>query len=93
MVPRDLVQQLSKVHQAYVGKLARWTRAQPAGLEGLYTSPLLPAAADRVDAVVRDLATRYEIDGPTSTTRAIPTIASTTAAARSARFARPFAPN
>ncbi len=66
MVPRDLVQELSNVPEispAYVGKLARWTRAQPAGLEGLYTSPLLPAAADHVNAVVRDLATRYAIDG------------------------------
>ena len=66
MVPRDLVQELSKVPEispAYVGKLARWTRAQPAGLEGLYTSPLLPAAADHVNAVIRDLATRYAIDG------------------------------
>ena len=58
MVPRDLVQELSRVPEespAYVGKLARWTRAQttaataatgtqPArasqqNLEGLYTSP------------------------------------------------------
>jgi uncharacterized lipoprotein YddW (UPF0748 family) len=72
MVPRDLVQELSKVPEespAYVGKIARWTRAQTSGttglqsLEGLYTSPILPAAADHVNAVVRDLATRYAIDG------------------------------
>lgn len=84
MVPRDLVQELSRVPEespAYVGKLARWTRAQTTGaavgtgagsqpgrvsqqsLEGLYTSPLVPAAADHVNAVVRDLVTRYAVDG------------------------------
>jgi uncharacterized lipoprotein YddW (UPF0748 family) len=72
MVPRDLVQELSKVPEespAYVGKLARWTRTQTTGaasqpsLEGLYASPILPAAADHVNAVVRDLVTRYAVDG------------------------------
>ena len=72
MVPRDLVQELSRVPEespAYVGKLARWTRAQTSGpaaaasLEGLYTSPILPAAADHVNNVVRDLVTRYAVDG------------------------------
>jgi uncharacterized lipoprotein YddW (UPF0748 family) len=80
MVPRDLVQELSKVPEespAYVGKLARWTRAQTTGpiegssagranqptLEGLYTSPIIPAAADHINAVVRDLVTRYAVDG------------------------------
>ncbi len=72
MVPRDLVQELSRVPEespAYVGKLARWTRAQTAGpagaasLEGLYTSPILPAAADHINTVVRDLVTRYAVDG------------------------------
>lgn len=72
MVPRDLVQELSRVPEespAYVGKLARWTRAQTSGpaaaasLEGLYTSPILPAAADHINNVVRDLVTRYAIDG------------------------------
>ena len=77
MVPRDLVQELSKVPEespAYVGKLARWTRAQTttpieggrAGqptLEGLYTSPILPAAADHINSVLRDLVTRYPVDG------------------------------
>jgi len=72
MIPRDLVQELSKVpteSPAYVGKLARWTRGQTSGaaasptLEGLYTSPIVPAAADHVTAVVRDLVTRYAVDG------------------------------
>jgi uncharacterized lipoprotein YddW (UPF0748 family) len=72
MVPRDLVQELSKVPEespAYVGKIARWTRAQTWGpdnaatFEGLYASPILPAAADHVNTVVRDLVSRYDVDG------------------------------
>jgi uncharacterized lipoprotein YddW (UPF0748 family) len=66
MVPRDLAQELWKIkeqHPAYVTKLARWTRAQPGELEGLYVSPIVPAALDHINAVVRDLVTRYPIDG------------------------------
>lgn len=66
MVPRDLAQELARVKEnspAYVGRLARWTRAQPAGVEGLYASPILPAAAAHVEAVVRDVVTRYDLDG------------------------------
>jgi uncharacterized lipoprotein YddW (UPF0748 family) len=66
MVPRDLAQELARVPEqspAYVGKIARWTRTQSADVEGLYTSPILPAAAAHIDAVVRDLVTRYPVDG------------------------------
>jgi len=66
MVPRDLAQELAKVDPespAYLGKLARWARAQSAGVEGLYTSPLVPAAVEHTVAVVRDLARRYRLDG------------------------------
>ena len=81
MVPRDLVQELSRVPEespAYVGKLARWTRAQTtAATAATGTQParparaskastrrrILPAAADHVNAVVRDLVTRYAVDG------------------------------
>jgi uncharacterized lipoprotein YddW (UPF0748 family) len=66
MVPRDLAQELAAVEAegpAYVGKLARWTRAQSADVEGLYASPIVPAAAGHVEAVVRDLARRYPLDG------------------------------
>jgi uncharacterized lipoprotein YddW (UPF0748 family) len=72
MVPRDLVQELWNVPEdspAYVGKIARWTRAQTSSatgasaLEGLYTTPILPAAADHVNDVVRDLVSRYAVDG------------------------------
>lgn len=66
MVPRDIAQELASVQiesPGYVGKLARWTRAQREDVEGLYTSPVVPAAAEHVEAVVRDLARRYDLDG------------------------------
>jgi uncharacterized lipoprotein YddW (UPF0748 family) len=66
MVPRDLAQDLARVKEnspAYVGRIARWTRAQPSGVEGLYASPIVPAAAAYIEAVVRDVATRYDVDG------------------------------
>jgi uncharacterized lipoprotein YddW (UPF0748 family) len=66
MVPREMVQELSHIKEsdpAYVTKLARWTRAQPGGFEGLYVSPIVPGALDHVNAVVRDLVSRYPVDG------------------------------
>jgi uncharacterized lipoprotein YddW (UPF0748 family) len=66
MVPRDIAQELAAVPNdspAYLGKLARWTRQQSAEVEGLYTSPVHPAAGAYVEAVVRDLAKRYTLDG------------------------------
>lgn len=66
MVPRELAPELGRVNPAspaYLGKLARWTRTQSAGIEGLYTSPLVPEAVVHTVAVVRDLAHRYELDG------------------------------
>jgi uncharacterized lipoprotein YddW (UPF0748 family) len=65
MVPRELAQELSRVKEespGYVGKIARWTRAQ-ATVEGLYASPVVPAAVEHVSAVARDLVTRYKVDG------------------------------
>lgn len=66
MVPRDIAFELSGVpvdSPAYVGKLARWTRAQSTEVEGLYASPTIPAAQAHVEAVVRDIARRYAVDG------------------------------
>ena len=66
MVPRDIAQELATIEPespAYVGKLARWTRAQPNEIEGLYTSPIITEAADYTDSIVRDLAHRYAVDG------------------------------
>ena len=66
MVPREIAQDVAKVpadSPAYVGKLARWTRAQTGELEGLYASPIVPAAVEYLQTIVRDLAKRYPIDG------------------------------
>ena len=66
MVPRDIGQQLSAIDTdspGYVGTLARWTRAKSTEIEGLYTSPILPEAAEYTDAIVGDLVRRYAIDG------------------------------
>jgi uncharacterized lipoprotein YddW (UPF0748 family) len=66
MVPREIAQDLATIDAAspgYVGKLARWTRAQSDAVEGLYASPLQPGAATYADTIVSDITTRYEVDG------------------------------
>ncbi len=66
MVPRDIAQDLAGIepgNPAFVGKLARWTRGQSSEVEGLYASPVLTAAAAYTEAIVRDLARRYALDG------------------------------
>ncbi|MEO6212171.1 MAG: family 10 glycosylhydrolase [Vicinamibacterales bacterium] len=66
MVPRDIAQELaaSEVDSpGYVGKLARWTRTQSSEVEGLYVSPILPASAAYTESIVRDIASRYALDG------------------------------
>jgi uncharacterized lipoprotein YddW (UPF0748 family) len=66
MVPRDIAQQLAAEDiqsPAYIGRLARWTRQQSADVEGLYSSPIVPAAAAYTEQVVRDIARRYALDG------------------------------
>ena len=66
MVPRDIAQELATLDAdspAYLGKLARWTRTQSAEIEGLYSSPIIPEAAAHTEAIVRDIARRYAVDG------------------------------
>ena len=66
MVPRELAAEMKKIDlrsPAYVGRLARWTRAHSAIVEGLYTSPLHPAAQDHTAAVLAEIAAKYPIDG------------------------------
>jgi uncharacterized lipoprotein YddW (UPF0748 family) len=66
MVPRELAAEMKKIDlrsPAYLGRLARWTRSQSAKVEGLYTSPLHPAAQNHTAAVIREIAQRYAIDG------------------------------
>jgi uncharacterized lipoprotein YddW (UPF0748 family) len=66
MVPRELAAEMKKINlrsPAYLGRLARWTRANSSQVEGLYTSPLHPAAQDHAAAVIGDIAARYAVDG------------------------------
>lgn len=66
MVPRELARDLQRIpprSPAYLARLASWTRAQSASVEGLYVSPIHDGAADYVDEVVRDLVSRYPLDG------------------------------
>jgi uncharacterized lipoprotein YddW (UPF0748 family) len=66
MVPRELAAEMKKIDlrsPAYVGRLARWTRAHSSIVEGLYTSPLHPAAQDHTTAVIGEIAAKYDVDG------------------------------
>ncbi len=66
MVPREIAQDVARLDPtspAYIGKLARWTRAQADKVEGLYASPLQPDAAKYAESIVGDIARRYEVDG------------------------------
>lgn len=66
MVPRDIAQAMVAIDAdspAYVGTLARWTRAQSADVEGLYASPIIPEAAAYTESIVADIARRYALDG------------------------------
>jgi len=66
MVPRELAAEMKKIDlrsPAYVGRLARWTRAHTSIVEGLYTSPLHPAAQDHTAAVIGEIAANYAVDG------------------------------
>ena len=66
MVPREIAQELRKIDPTspgYVGKIARWTRAQQDKVEGLYVSPLQRDAVTYAGTVVADIAKRYPIDG------------------------------
>jgi len=66
MVPRELAAEMKKVDvrsPAYIGRLARWTRAHAAEVEGLYTSPVHPGAQAHAAAVVGELVQKYAVDG------------------------------
>lgn len=66
MVPRPLARELARMNPrspGYVARLTSWTRAHPAQLEGLYSSPVPAEAAHHVEAIVGDLARRYALDG------------------------------
>ena len=65
-IPRELAPELRPTDPRspeYLGRLARWTRANTDRVEGLYVSPIHAAAHDRLAAIVSDLVTRYAVDG------------------------------
>jgi uncharacterized lipoprotein YddW (UPF0748 family) len=66
MVPRELAAEMKKIDlrsPAYIGRLARWSRAHNNVVEGLYTSPLHPAAQEHTVAVIDEIAAKYAVDG------------------------------
>ncbi len=66
MVPRELAAEMKKVDlrsPAYLGRLARWTRAHATEVEGLYTSPVHPGAQAHAAAVIGELVQKYAVDG------------------------------
>lgn len=65
MVPKPLAVELARAgprSPEFLGRLTRWTRAADS-VEGLFTSPALPAAAAHTVAVIDDLVARYAVDG------------------------------
>jgi uncharacterized lipoprotein YddW (UPF0748 family) len=66
MVPRELATELAAIDPRspeYLGRLARWTRANSSRVEGLYVSPLHPDANAYAASAIADLASRYALDG------------------------------
>lgn len=66
MVPRDVANTVRTIPAdmpSYVGQIARSVRAQSDQAEGLYLSPVLPASREYTASVVRDIASRYDLDG------------------------------
>lgn len=66
MVPRQIAAEMLKVDPhspAYLGQIARWTRANADRVEGLYVSPLDPAATMYLVSSVIAAVGRYAVDG------------------------------
>ena len=65
MVPRAVARDVASLdpkNPEYLGRLARYVRAQPNTLEGLYLSPT-DGAAEYAAGIVRDIVQRYDVDG------------------------------
>jgi uncharacterized lipoprotein YddW (UPF0748 family) len=66
MVPRQIAAEMLKVDPrspAYLGQISRWTRANADRVEGLYVSPLDPAAAMYLVNAVLSAVGHYAVDG------------------------------
>lgn len=66
MVPRELAVEMLALDPRmpdYIGRLARWTRANSGRVDGIYLSPLHPEAIDYVAGAVARIVTRFAVDG------------------------------
>jgi uncharacterized lipoprotein YddW (UPF0748 family) len=66
MVPRELAAELLAVDPRspeYLGRLARWTRSNAERVDGLYVSPLHAGVQVQIAAAVKELVSRYAVDG------------------------------
>ena len=66
MIPKELAAEMTAIDPRspeYLGRLVRWTRARLTEVEGLYTSPLHPAAAAHVASVAAEIVSNYAVDG------------------------------
>jgi uncharacterized lipoprotein YddW (UPF0748 family) len=66
MVPRQIAAEMLKLDPrspAYLGQIARWTRANADRVGGLYVSPLDPAATMYLASAVIAAVGRYAVDG------------------------------
>ena len=66
MVPQVLAADLIRIDPKspeYLGRLARYVRAQSRDLDGLYLSPVTPGAVEYTADAVRELVARYAVDG------------------------------
>jgi uncharacterized lipoprotein YddW (UPF0748 family) len=66
MLPRAIAEDAAlenPASPAYVGALARWTRANTQEVEGLYLSPAQPAAAAHTVSAIAEIVSRYAVDG------------------------------
>jgi uncharacterized lipoprotein YddW (UPF0748 family) len=66
MVPRELAPELLAVDvrsPEYLGRLARWTRANPSRVDGMYVSPLHAGVQGQLAARIKDLVSRHDVDG------------------------------
>jgi uncharacterized lipoprotein YddW (UPF0748 family) len=62
MVPADMAGADPR-SRGFLPGLAKWTKAQSATVEGVYTSPMSDDAADYIVDVVSDIASHYAVDG------------------------------
>jgi uncharacterized lipoprotein YddW (UPF0748 family) len=66
MVPRELAVDLWRVDprsREYLAALSLYAKAHSDRIEGLYASPLQPAATEYTLSVIADVAARYPVDG------------------------------